>query len=67
MISIDLSPLCTVKPAINNWTQNNPHNMTGTLREADRNVLAPNDNISNLINNNNSKEPPKVAPRRDMK
>lgn len=33
MISIDLSPLnAPSKPSLNNWTQSNPHNMTGTLK-----------------------------------
>jgi protein phosphatase len=68
MISIDLSPLNAIKPALNNWMQSNPHNMTGTLKDAERNVLAQNDNITNLIvSNTNNKDPSKAMPRRDMK
>lgn len=59
-----------MRPSVNNWTPNHPHNMTATLKDAakeikeERNVLAPNDNLANMMAN--SKEPQK-PPRRDMK
>lgn len=67
MVSIDLSPLnAPSRPSLNNWTQGNPQTMTGTLREAEKNVLAQNDNIGNIVA---AKEGAKGAgqPRRELK
>ena len=67
MISIDLSPLTSSsKPALNNWTQGGPHNMTGTLKEAEKHVLAQNDNIGNVMSKENTKNAP-PQPRRELK
>lgn len=68
MISIDLSPLnSSSKPSINNWTQSNPHNMTGTLKEAEKNVLAQKDNISNIMSGKENAKNLPSQPRREMK